>query len=164
MEMLITIAVLAILVTLAVPNFRQFIQNNRLSAQANELVAAMQYARSEALQRGVEVRVCASSDQASCTGNWNQGWIAVADPGGTDEEVLRVWQSPGTDFQLAANGGTVRYQPDGCLSSDGNAQCWENTDGEVSFDMKLEGCTSDNARQVLVERTGRVASQRTECN
>jgi type IV fimbrial biogenesis protein FimT len=152
MEMLITIAVLAILVSLAIPSFRQFIQNNRLSSEANELVAAMQYGRSEALRRGAEVRVCASNNQTSCTGSWNQGWIAVIDPGGSDEEVLRVWQSPGTDFQFSPANGTVDFNREGF-----------STSGAQTFDMQLEGCTTNNARQVQIEPSGRVASQRVNC-
>lgn len=153
MEMLITIAVLAILVALAVPNFRQFIQNNRLAAQANELVAAMQYSRSEALRRGEVVQVCSSSDQATCGGSWNQGWIAVVDPGGADEEVLRVWQSSGADFDFSPAGGTVGFDREG----------FSTTAAEQTFDLQLEDCTNDSARRVLVEPTGRVASRRINC-
>jgi type IV fimbrial biogenesis protein FimT len=152
MELVITIAVLAILTTLAVPSFVQFIQNNRLSSEANELVAALQYGRSEALRRGEEVQVCSSSDQTSCGGDWNQGWIAIADPGG-DDEVLRVWQSPGTDFQFSPGSGTVGFNREG-FSTNANAQ---------AFDLQLENCTTDNARRVLVEPSGRVASQRINC-
>lgn len=152
MELLIAIAMLAILTTLAVPAFTQFIQNNRLSAQANEMVAAMQFARSEALRRGRPVQVCSSSDGAACNGNWNEGWIAVVDPGGDDEEVLRVWPTPGTDFQFSPSSGSVQFTREG----------FTNAVAEQTFDLQLEGCTTNNARQVLVESSGRVAADRTE--
>ena len=74
------IAVLAILTTLAVPAFNQFVQSNRLAGQTNEMVAALQFARSEALKRGSWAELCASADQSSCGGSMNDGWIVQVDP------------------------------------------------------------------------------------
>jgi len=158
MELLLAIAVLAILTTLALPAFTQFIANNRLSAKANEMVAAMQYARSEALRLGVPVQVCSSSDAETCGGNWNQGWIAFQDPDGNDQpnnanDVLRVWQTPGTEFQFTPTNGRVEFTREGFSTSV----------AEQPFDLLFPGCTSDNARRVLVERTGRVAAERIDC-
>jgi len=154
MELLLAIAVLAILTTLALPAFTQFIQNNRLASEANEMVASFQFARSEALKRGVPVQVCSSSNGTGCDGgDWAQGWIAMADPGGTDEEVLRVWVSPGDDFTFTPTGGTVSFEPNGFSTANAAQQ----------VEMLLSGCTNDSARRVLVERTGRVASQRVDC-
>mgnify|MGYP005846534579 CR=1 FL=1 len=148
MELLIGIAVLAILTTLAVPAFTQFIANNRLAAKANEMVASFQFARSEAIKRGKQVQVCDSADGSTCGGGWNQGWITMADPAGTPE-VLRVWQSPGTDFAFAPANGTVIFERTGFVS--GAAQ---------QFDLQLTGSTDGNDRRVLIERTGRVVSCR----
>jgi len=155
MELLMGIAVLAILTTLAVPAFTQFIQNNRLTAKANEMVTAFQFARSEALKRSLDVRACASDDGASCSGNWTDGWIVIADPGGSEEELLRVWPSPGDSFQITATPSSsyIEFEPTGV--SGANA--------EQQFSLLLSGCTNDNARNVLVERTGRVASERVDC-
>jgi len=162
MELLLGIAVLAILTTLAVPSFTQFIQNNRLAGQANEMVASFQFARSEALKRGQQVQVCTSSDGSGCGGNWSEGWIAIVDPGGDDEEVLRVWASPGDDFQFTAGVNVAQFAPAGCLDTNDDGQCTLD-DGDLEFELSLEGCTNDNARRVLIERTGRVASQRVDC-
>lgn len=148
MELMIGIAVLAILTTLAVPAFRQFNQNNRLAAQANEMVAAFQFARSEALKRGVQVQVCSSANATTCGGAWINGWIAVTNPAG-DPEVLRVWSSPGDDFQFTPGTGTVGFEPNGFASG-----------AALQFDLQLTGSTEGNDRRVLVERTGRVASCR----
>ena len=152
MELLMGIAVLAILTTLAVPAFNQFIQNNRLAAQANELVTAFQFARSEALKRGLNVRACASDNGTSCNGAWTDGWIVIADPG-PDQELLRVWPSPGNDFQITASASEIAFEPSGAST--------DSTDQQ--FTLNLSGCTNDSARDVFVERTGRVASERVEC-
>jgi len=152
-ELMIGIAVLAIVMGLAVPAFTQFIQNNRLAAKANEVVGAFQFARAEALKRGLPVRVCSSSDGNGCNGEWNEGWVAIADPGGTDEEVLRRWPTPGDDFQFTPTSGYAGFDPSGFSTSS----------TEQTFSLMLDGCTNDSARDILVEATGRVASERVDC-
>lgn len=153
MELLLGIAVLAILTTMALPAFTQFIQNNKLASEANEMVASFQFARSEALKRGLPVQICSSKDGTACDGNWNQGWMAMVDPGGTEEEIIRVWTASDDAFEFTPTSGIVSFEPNGF--STGNAA--------QQFDMLLSGCTTDNARRVLIERTGRVASQRINC-
>lgn len=71
-ELMVTLAVAAILLSVGVPSFAEFIRNNRLAAGTNNLVAAMQVARAEAIRRGEPITLCASADPAasavSCTG------------------------------------------------------------------------------------------------
>ena len=152
LELLLAIAILAIVTTAALPSFTQVIQNNRLSAQTNELVTAMQYARSEALKRADPVTVCASSSGTGCGGNWSEGWVVIANEGGGDEELLRVWGSPGDDFQFSPDGGTVVFERTGFA------------DAQYAFDLDLDYCSADNARRITVERTGRVGSERIDCD
>lgn len=64
-ELLVTLAVLAIVLTFAVPSFQQLINNNRLTTEVNTLVSALQLARSEAVNRGTEVRVTAAPTATS---------------------------------------------------------------------------------------------------
>ena len=161
MELLIGIAVLAILTTLAVPAFTQFIANNRLAAEANELVASFQFARSEALKRGLPVQICSSDVGTACDGDWNQGWIAIVDPGGT-EEVIRVWTASDDAFEFTPTSGTARFAPAGCLDTNGDGNCGAD-DNAIDFELQFPGCTTDNARLVTLERTGRVASERVNC-
>ena len=152
MELLITISVLAILTTLALPAFTQFIQNNRLAGQANEFVAATQLARSEAIKRGVNVAVCSSDDGDACGGAFTDGWIVIEDPGG-DDEVIQRYPSPGDDFSFTPASGNATFTADG----------FSTAAAEIELDITLTGCTNDNARRILVERTGRVSSRRVDC-
>jgi type IV fimbrial biogenesis protein FimT len=79
-ELMVTIAVAAIILTQAVPGFTALVQNNRLISQKNEFISALNLARSESLKRGVRVTVCASSDHATCnTTHWEKGWIIFSD-------------------------------------------------------------------------------------
>lgn len=156
MELMLTIVILAILATIAVPNFQSALQNNRLTGQANEIVAALQFARSEALKRGLPVEMCASSDGATCGGNWNQGWMVFADLPGDPIEVLRVWpNSVSQGFEFTPATGRVRYQPNGF----GDPALTPFT-----LDLNLPGCAGDNARQITVVATGRAASERVTCS
>ena len=68
-------AVAAVLLGIAVPSFRSFMQNSRLAMQANTLVYSLNLARSASIKLQQPVEVCASSDGASCTGAWTSGWI-----------------------------------------------------------------------------------------
>ena len=56
-ELMVTIAVVAILATVAVPGFRDLIRNNRVTAQTNEIVSALNFGRTEAIKRGRSVTV-----------------------------------------------------------------------------------------------------------
>lgn len=83
-ELLVTTVVAALLIAVAVPSFKTFVENNRLATATNSLVAAMQYARSEAVKRGQTVRLVATG--ATASDEWGGGW-EVRDAGGT---VLRA--------------------------------------------------------------------------
>ncbi len=88
MELMITIAIAAILLALAAPNMGDFIKNNRMTSEANNLVAQINRARGEASKRGVIVILCRSSNATtaapSCdtsagnAKNWTIGWIMYA--------------------------------------------------------------------------------------
>ena len=95
LELLVTIAVAAILLAIAIPSYLGMVQRNTIAANANDLVGDFNYARSEAVTRGQPVNVCASSNQTSCGGgNWDEGWIIFAPAAGTtaptNDNILRV--------------------------------------------------------------------------
>lgn len=79
-EMAITVTVLAILLGLAAPLFTGIINGGRLTSNANELVAAMLIARSEAIRGNVPTTLCQSADGANCSNAspW-RGWIVFTD-------------------------------------------------------------------------------------
>ena len=68
-ELMMTVTVLALLLGIAVPSFMETVRNNRIISQNNELISSLNLARSEALKRGGSVSVCASADQATCSGS-----------------------------------------------------------------------------------------------
>lgn len=80
-ELLVTVTVAAILLAIAAPNYQIFVLNSRMTAQSNDFITALQFARSEAVKRGTRVSVCKSANNATCilTGSWAQGWIVFVD-------------------------------------------------------------------------------------
>ena len=52
-ELMITLAIAGILVAVGIPSFNSTISSNRLTSYANELVTALNLARSEAVKRGM---------------------------------------------------------------------------------------------------------------
>jgi len=176
-ELLITLAVAAILVSIAVPSFQAVTRTNRLAAATNELVRALQLARSEAVTRGVRVTVCksnttdeADSDDIVCnTGAaWTDGWVvfldvsndganagARDDPG--EENILRIGQPSitGSD-DLTIDGYTrfadyVSYLPDGV------------SDGAGGSNGSLCVSIGADERRIAIGPTGRIRTEQDNC-
>lgn len=91
MELLIVIALAAMILALGAPQFGEFQRNNRLTATANDLLAGFQLARTEAIKRQRPVALCASADPRaeipSCTAGAFQGWVVFEDPDGDCQPV-----------------------------------------------------------------------------
>jgi type IV fimbrial biogenesis protein FimT len=81
-EMMIALLVLSVLLVLSAPTLTGLIKDNRILSQAYALRAALSGARSEALAQRNFVTLCRSSDGASCSGVWNEGYIAFLDVNG----------------------------------------------------------------------------------
>lgn len=104
-ELIVTLVVAAILLTLAAPNLSTFLKRDRLGAQANELLSDLAYARSEAIKRGATVIVCkTTSPEAAVPGcnatvadPWTSGrviWVDANNNAAMEAtEVLRVRQA-----------------------------------------------------------------------
>jgi type IV fimbrial biogenesis protein FimT len=114
-ELTITIAIAAILMTMAVPSFRYVTNSNRIAGELNGLLGDLMFARAEAIKEGRTVTVCVSNDGATCANstNWQSGWIVFSDPsdvGVVDpgETILRL-QSPfsSTDTFQSSNALTA---------------------------------------------------------
>jgi len=122
LELLITMSIAAILLTLAVPSFRYVTNANRIAGEVNGLLGDLQFARSEAVKEGRYVTVCVSTDGQNCNGSttWQQGWIVFSDPtdvgvNGAGETPLR-WQKTfsSTDTFLASqNVAAITFNREG---------------------------------------------------
>lgn len=155
-EMMITVAISAILLGIAVPNFRDLIVNNRIGTQASDLITDLALARSEAVKRGIKVSMCTSTNGTACTNSsWGAGRMIFTDTGtagsldGADT-ILRVSGTMSGGLSLASTplgvAQYVQYLPTGQITSSG------------TFTLCKTGYTG---RIINISNTGRVSSQKT---
>jgi type IV fimbrial biogenesis protein FimT len=122
MELMMTLAVVGVILAITAPNFRQFLLNSRMTGAANDLLGAVQLARSEAIKRQLPVALCASADPnaeppecAAQFGGWAV-WVdadndAVIDGG---EDVIAKHDIPPASLSLTSNGsGFMSFAPSG---------------------------------------------------
>lgn len=156
MELMVTIAILAIMVIIAVPDFTSIIQNNTITSTTNDLISSLHYARSEAIKRNTLVSVCATADTTytTCGGNWNLGWIVFVNPtGGTTinnsaaTPLLRVETI--TDQNI-----TISTSPNTSIATYNGAGFPVANTANLVFTIKATGCTSTAGRQLSISMTG----------
>lgn len=156
-ELMVTLSIAVILLTIGVPSFVDFMNASKATAYANDLLADLNYARSEAITRGVRVTVCHSNDAATCSGNWSNGWIVFANTNaaGTQnvvdngDEILRVHTAveAASGWVLNANNNFanfVAFLPDGRSNTVGTFTICKN--GVMNM---------ERGKAILVNRTGR---------
>lgn len=180
-ELMITIVLVAILLGIAAPSFAEFTRNARITAAANDLLAALHLARTEAIKRRASVTVCASSNPTaanpSCDagGSFN-GWIvfvdddadpdttsgkegnAAFDPGaGTGDEVLlRTSGRPHDGISVVPSTTYVQFGANGFQRRAGGAAPTEiNVRICDSRGSKSLGSSGSAARLLSVSRPGR---------
>jgi type IV fimbrial biogenesis protein FimT len=169
-ELLITIVVLTTILALGVPSFMQFIKNNRITAQANSVVISVQLARNEAIKRGSGSVICASTDQATCSGDddWTNGWIVFSDlnrNGAPDTGATNPLCEPTEDcIMRTANslsrstldgGGTdnIRFLPNGLTTST----------TAMTLTLTSNDCYSNQIRDITITRQGHTMITKQPC-
>lgn len=161
LELLVTIAIAAILTAVAAPGLRALVQANRAAAQANEFLSALSLARSEAITRGVPASVCPTTDEATCAGvdDWSSGWLVFVDAQAAQGEVnagdtlLRVFPPLAGGSTFTGPASAVTYAPGGFLA--GTAA--------MNFALAVPGCTGEHGRNISITPAGRAAVSHTDC-
>jgi len=168
-ELVITVAIIAILATIALPSFAYTIRSSRVRTEANDFVSALNLARNEAITRSRNVTICAADTRVgvptSCGAatDWQHGWIVFLDqtssgtPGAFDAaDILRSWN--GNEKNSMAAAGDVTYVR---FNSRGEAQM----DSPQVFILKpVTDCRNDQQRRIEVNPLGRFSSMAEECS
>jgi type IV fimbrial biogenesis protein FimT len=156
-ELIVTVSIAAILLSMAIPSFIGTIASNRLTTNANEFVTALNLARSEAINRGISVTV-RKVDNNSFTNlgagaNWEDGWDVFTDndsDGVFDnldgDTLIRTYAALKTSYTLRGNNNFVnfiRYRPDGSSNNLGSFITCDN--GSIT-----------GAKLIIVNAVGRV--------
>ncbi|MFO7306949.1 MAG: GspH/FimT family pseudopilin [Gammaproteobacteria bacterium] len=163
MELMLTLAVAAVLAAVAVPNMRDFIRNNRLTSAANDLLRSVQVARSEAIKRQTFVAACASANpdaqDAKCSGGPFGGWIVFEDKNNnwardSDEEIIDRKAVPTGVVSVSNNDGVVSFAATGFSNKTPGRTA---TDRVVFCDERGNKRVGDNstARALIIEPAGR---------
>jgi type IV fimbrial biogenesis protein FimT len=143
-ELLVTVAIVAILASLGGPSFIKFLDKQATTSQANEFADAVRMARSEALKRGLAVKVCRVADPsasplacATSTGDWRNGWL-VTD--GTTNFLVR--QAVTNSGGITSNKIAITFQPTGIALGAATSFSFNSNDSTI-------------CRSVVIAITGR---------
>ena len=136
-ELIITVTIAGLLAAMAAPAIGTLVSNQRISGQANDLLADLNLARSEGIRRGAAVVICKTANPSATSptcnttdaNEWTSGRLIFADADGDNqldagEEVLRVRQAlEGTTNRLLGDGAAtgsanrIVYQANGVAGS-----------------------------------------------
>ena len=160
MELMVTLAIVAIAIGMALPGFQDVKRRNLIVGEANHISAALSQARAHAIKTRRDVRMCPSTDASTCSGtDWAGGWIMFADiddsGSPTAAELLRVGDTvnPLLSLTAAANfSNWLEYKPSGRAIGSGG-----------TFTGTFSVCSGDYhdySRQIGLSAVGRVSTEK----
>lgn len=165
LELLMVLAISAILLGIAIPGFAAFSTSSRLANTTNSMLASLHLARSEAIKRRGRAVLCPSSTGTDCVaqGGWHLGWLlfhdannnAVRDDG---ETVLLVQAGMPDGFRLTGNTPVARYIS---YTPTGAAQMISGAFQAGTLTVCNEAGSSGAAREIIISSTGRPRVVRT---
>lgn len=167
-ELMVTVAVLVILATVAVPGLQDFVARSGMTSIRNDFSVALQRARADAINRNTCVSICqmASGKQNICAapaeqGNWHRGWIIhVNNACATTAPTAAL---PAEDIIAVRQPGNERYRliertqgtPESLLTFDARGTL---VTGGITFEATDASVDqSPNARNIVINMQGRVA-------
>lgn len=151
-ELAVTLVMVAIVVTTALPSMRGLILNNRLKTETGEFLTALYFARSEAVKRKTSVTICPSTNAKDCLAgasmsDWRRGWVVR-----TTSEVLRAKSSIETDIAITGTVTSIVFTATGT--------------GNLASAGSFSLCSGDVAqgRRIQITDTGRPYIGNTTCS
>lgn len=163
-ELMVTIAVAAVLMAIAAPNFREFQRNSELSSLTNTLLAAVNAARSEAMKHSAYAMV------TPLVGNdWKSGWRVFVDKDmnrtyGAKTDVLVLEQDAPPDYiEITGSGTASGSDPHMIFNASGYAGVG-STFANVTISIARKDVDSDSryryTRRLKVSKSGRARTCR----
>jgi type IV fimbrial biogenesis protein FimT len=168
-ELMLVVAIAAVIFGLAIPNMRQFVWNNRMTGTANDLLGAVYRARSESVKRHTQTVLCFTSNSEAavpaCDGDGSQGWVAFADTDNDgqadagEEVVLRHGAIPDTITLISKPDDNAGYLAFNTAGFARDIALGTDLGGVVLCDKRGNVAIGSNAysaaRGVLISPTGR---------
>lgn len=154
-ELMVTVAVLAIILSIAVPGFGDLLRQNRAQTQSGLLLNAINLARSEAIKRGGQVRVTSLNN-----GNWHEGWRVWADSNSNaildGAELIRI-------FPALTGGSTLTSATTGLVLNGQGRLDGVAIGTVVNFEYSMPGLACRYERTITINMAGRAAILPKEC-
>jgi type IV fimbrial biogenesis protein FimT len=146
-ELLVTVAVLAIAMMVAVPSFIDFQRRAALSTATSNLAATLNNARSEAMARGTRTVV-----QPAGTG-WASGTVSFVDLDGSRnpsaQNITLATQEAFPNFVTIAGPAEFQFEPSGFAPSNWGTLTLQRSDVTATE-------LAQRTRRIDVARTGRI--------
>lgn len=171
-ELVVGIALLAILLAIAAPNFQGMTASSRLTSASNDLLGTLQQARAQAIRIGARVTVCRSTNGIQCSTaagvGWDRGWIVFQDATRDSfdaqvedgEAILSHTTAIPNGTSIAGNAAVVNYVS---FAADGRPRLM----GGAVQAGTLRVCTASNsltdntrARDIVLTTTGQISVTR----
>src|SRR5438105_14713353 len=156
-ELMIALALAAILVATAAPNWRAFLATAEIRDRSEALMRALSVARSEAIKRGTRVDLCPSADRIRCASEatWDAGWLtfvndANAAQPASDAAILSREAAAAAGIKIAGNRPVGDYIS---FTSLGHARRHDGALQMGTFTICRRG---QDARKVVLANSGRV--------
>ncbi|MEL0659065.1 GspH/FimT family pseudopilin [Psychromonas arctica] len=134
-EMLITISILAILLAIGVPSFKSAISNSNMISNANGMIGAFNYARTEAIKRGEPVNI------NQVNGDWTKGIVVWANIDAvntmSNDEVLRVWPAFDGETTVSSTQTTFTFNATGEVNNNDVLQICDDRTGEKGMQISI---------------------------
>jgi type IV fimbrial biogenesis protein FimT len=155
LELMMVLTIAGILISIAIPNYRSFLQSKAVQLQIDALTATFRLARSEALRRGQWVVLCRSTASATaqptCSSSappqdWATGWLLFVDQNGDgaqsgDDAVIHVQRAftSGVSMIPSTQAYTARYRPDGIAANSGTTFVMQQANPTNKIIISAEG-------------------------
>lgn len=165
LELLIAVAIAAILTILAIPGFASLVHSTRLTAATNEMLASLHLARSEAIKRGSRTVLCPSVAGSACagSGDWEQGWVVFHDANNNaavddGETVIQTRHALPVGLSLKGNAGVASYIS---YAAGGGTQQVSGAWQAGTLTLCNRADAPGAARRIIISSTGRPRSEKT---
>ncbi|MBB1383360.1 GspH/FimT family pseudopilin [Shewanella sp. SR41-2] len=157
-ELMVTVAVSAILLAVAAPSFTSLYNNTRAASAIGNIESSMAFARSQAINFGRKVSVCPGNG-SSCSGSWNNGYIIFIDDNGdktadNGTEVLKRIQGFNSKDFIKASSTLITFGTDGMLSSTSS----------ISIHYCPSKKNSEYSKGISISPSGKIAAINTDVN
>lgn len=163
-ELVAVAAIVALAAGLSAPSLHALIASVRVSAAANDLLADLLLARSEAIKRNTRVVLCKSSDGQVCAaaGGWQQGWIVFVDLDGngmraTGEPLVVRQNARAASLRLTGNANVASYV--GYVGT-GSTRLTSGGFQAGTLSVCQASMQATSARQIVINATGRPRVQK----